>query len=144
MEAVTALAHRRTGGDRERDRHEPSHTCPAGPGVDAILMLAAYGELPAADLGRAVGHMVRGEQVELNRITGVLDEVTAAGAHADVWTALAQAVLLLLPGPGVKTRPRLGDLLKVAVRAPVLAGARDCRPGAGGAGGTQGLEPAHP
>ncbi|WP_133061557.1 DUF6493 family protein [Streptosporangium minutum] len=97
--------------------------------ADAIITLAAYGELPAADLGRAVGHMVRGEQVKLNRITGILDEVTEAGAHAEVWTALAQAVPLLLPGPGEKARAGLGELLKVAVRAAVRAGARGDIPG---------------
>ncbi|MFD1938621.1 hypothetical protein ACFSKW_44825 [Nonomuraea mangrovi] len=97
--------------------------------ADAIITLAAYGELPAADLGRAVGHMVRNEQVKLNRITGILDEVTAAGAHAEVWTALAQALPLLLPGPGEKARAGLGELLKVAVRTAVCAGARGDIPG---------------
>ncbi|GAA1744997.1 DUF6493 family protein [Nonomuraea bangladeshensis] len=97
--------------------------------AEAILTLAAHGELPAADLGRAVGHMVRGEQVKLFRITAVLDEVTAAGAHAHVWTALAEAVPLLLPAPGEKARPGLGDLLKVAVRAAALTGARGELPG---------------
>ncbi|MEU6727253.1 DUF6493 family protein [Nonomuraea wenchangensis] len=97
--------------------------------AEAILTLAAHGELPAADLGRAVGHLVRGEQVKLVRITAVLDEVTAAGAHAHVWTALAEAVPLLLPAPGEKARPGLGDLLKVAVRAAALTGARGELPG---------------
>ncbi|MEU4514239.1 DUF6493 family protein [Nonomuraea wenchangensis] len=97
--------------------------------AEAILTLAARGELPAADLGRAVGHLVRGEQVKLFRVTAVLDEVTAAGAHAQVWTALAEAVPLLLPAPGEKARSGLGDLLKVAVRAAVLAGARGELPG---------------
>ncbi|MFG6200086.1 DUF6493 family protein [Nonomuraea sp. JJY05] len=108
-----------------------NHPSPAQRGLaaDAMLTLVAYGELPAADLGRAVGHMVCGEQVKLNRITGVLDEVTAAGAHAHVWAALAQAVPLLLPGSGERARPGLGELLKVAVRAAVLAGARDDLPG---------------
>ncbi|NRQ35531.1 hypothetical protein HII36_27410, partial [Nonomuraea sp. NN258] len=96
---------------------------------EAVLTLAARGELPAADLGRAIGHLVRSEQVKLNRITGVLDDVTSAGAHAGVWAALAQAVPLLLPAPGEKARAGLGDLLKVAVRAAVLAGAREELPG---------------
>ncbi|MGW5155148.1 DUF7824 domain-containing protein [Nonomuraea wenchangensis] len=97
--------------------------------AEAILTLAAHDELPAADLGRAVGHMVRGEQVKLVRIIAVLDEVTAAGAHAHVWTALAEAVPLLLPAPGEKPKPGLGDLLKVAVRAATLTGARGELPG---------------
>ncbi|WP_090945293.1 DUF6493 family protein [Nonomuraea jiangxiensis] len=134
VEAVTALAH----NDGPAGIATAStiviamnHPTPAQRALaaDATLTLAAYGELPAADLGRAVGHMVRGEQVKLNRIIGVLDEVTAAGAHAAVWTALAQAVPLLLPAPGEKPRPGLGELLKVAVRAAELAGARDEIPG---------------
>ncbi|MFI7618296.1 DUF6493 family protein [Nonomuraea terrae] len=108
-----------------------SHPVPAqrARAADAILTLAAHGELPAADLGRALGHMVVGEQVKLNRITGILDEVSAAGAHAEVWTALAQAVPLLLPGPGEKAKAGLGKLLTVAVRAAVLTGAQDDLPG---------------
>ncbi|MDR8414761.1 DUF6493 family protein [Nonomuraea sp. 3-1Str] len=97
--------------------------------ADAITTLAAYGELPAADLGRAVGHLVRGEQVRLNRVTGVLDEVTSAGAHAGVWAALAAAIPLLLPGPGEKAKAGLGELLKVAVRAAEATGARSDMPG---------------
>ncbi|GIH26336.1 hypothetical protein Aph01nite_46460 [Acrocarpospora phusangensis] len=99
--------------------------------ADAIITLAAYADLPAADLGRAVGHLVRGDQVKLNRVTGVLDEVTSAGAHAEVWSALAEAIPLLLPGPGEKARAGLGELLKVAVRAAELAGASGEIPGLG-------------
>ncbi|WP_157248265.1 DUF6493 family protein [Nonomuraea typhae] len=97
--------------------------------ADAIITLAAHGELPAGDLGLAVARLVRGEQVKLNRVTGVLDEVTAAGAHAEVWAALARALPLLLPGPGEKVRAGLGELLKVAVRAAAQAGARAELPG---------------
>ncbi|MFI6498112.1 DUF6493 family protein [Nonomuraea typhae] len=97
--------------------------------ADAIITLAARGELPGADLGVAVARIVRGGQVKLNRITGVLDEVTAAGAHAEVWAALARALPLLLPGPGEKARAGLGELLKVAVRAAAQAGARGELPG---------------
>ncbi|MFI6908381.1 DUF6493 family protein [Nonomuraea sp. NPDC050394] len=95
----------------------------------AIITLAAHGQLPAAGLGLAVACMVRGEQVKLNRITGVLDEVTAAGAYAEVWAALTRALPLLLPGPGEKVRAGLGELLRVAVRAAAQAGARDELPG---------------
>ncbi|SDK77001.1 hypothetical protein SAMN05421874_11138 [Nonomuraea maritima] len=97
--------------------------------ADAILALAAHGELPAADLGRALGHMVRCEQVKLNLIIGVLGELTARGAHAEVWTALAQALPLLLPGPGEKARAGLGNLLAVATQAAELTRAQDDVPG---------------
>ncbi|NUW41993.1 DUF7825 domain-containing protein [Nonomuraea rhodomycinica] len=104
------------------------HSAQRAYAADAIITLAAHGELPAADLGRALGHMIRGEQVKLNRVTGVLDEVTSAGAHAEVWAALAEAIPLLLPGPGEKARAGLGELLKVAVRAAELSEARGDTP----------------
>ncbi|MEW9552284.1 DUF6493 family protein [Nonomuraea sp. NPDC050783] len=97
--------------------------------ADAVITLAARGELPAADLGRAVGRLVRGGQVKLNRVAGALDEVAAAGAHAETWAALARAIPLLLPRPGEKARAGLGELLKVAARAAARAGARGEVPG---------------
>ncbi|UBU08535.1 DUF7824 domain-containing protein [Nonomuraea gerenzanensis] len=134
VEVVAALAH--TGGPAGIATASTlvigmGHQLPAQRAfaADAIITLAAYGGLPAADLGRAVGHLVRGEQVKLNRVTGVLDEVTSAGAHAEVWAALAEAVPLLLPAPGEKARAGLGELLKVAVRAAELTGARGELPG---------------
>ncbi|MGN9840135.1 hypothetical protein ACTMTI_18625 [Nonomuraea sp. H19] len=136
VEVVAALAH--TGGPAGIATASTivigmGHRLPAQRALaaDAITTLAAYADLPAADLGRAVGHMVRGDQVKLNRVTGVLDEVTSAGAHAEAWAALAEAIPLLLPGPGEKARAGLGELLKVAVRAAELAGARGEMPGLG-------------
>ncbi|MEV0198278.1 DUF6493 family protein [Nonomuraea sp. NPDC050691] len=129
VEVVAALAH--TGGPAGIATAGAivigmGHRLPAQRALaaDAIITLAAYGDLPAADLGRAVGRMVRGEQVKLHRVTGVLDEVTSAGAHAEVWTALKEAIPLLLPGPGEKAKAGLGELLKVAVRAAESTGAR--------------------
>ena len=136
VEVVAALAH--TGGPVGIATASTivigmGHQLPAQRALaaDAIITLAAYADLPAADLGRAVGHMIRGDQVKLNRVTGVLDEVTSAGAHTEVWSALTEAIPLLLPGPGEKARAGLGELLKVAVRAAELAGARGEIPGLG-------------
>lgn len=97
--------------------------------ADALLTLAARDQLPAADLGRALARLVRTDQVKLNRITGVLNEVTSAGAHRQVWATLAEAVPLLRPEPGERVRTGLGDLLAVAVRAAGLADARGELPG---------------
>lgn len=97
--------------------------------ADAVITLTAHGQLPAADLGQAIGHLVRAEQVKLNRVTGILDEVMAAGAHAQVWAALAQALPMLLPGSDEKPRPGLGELLKVATEAATRTQARDDVPG---------------
>ncbi|GAA2888184.1 hypothetical protein GCM10010517_52120 [Streptosporangium fragile] len=63
-----------------------------------------------------------------------------AGAHAEVWPVLAEALPPLLPGTGEKPGAGLGDLLAVAVKAATLTGARADIPalaavaGRGGAG----------
>ncbi|MGA5757144.1 DUF6493 family protein [Nonomuraea bangladeshensis] len=92
--------------------------------AEAALTLAARGQLPAADLGRAVARLVDVEFVVLKRITAALDGLTAAGAHAEVWAVLAEALPALLPRPGERPRAGLGELLAVAARAATLAGAR--------------------
>jgi hypothetical protein len=92
--------------------------------AEAALTLAARGQFPAAEVGWAVVELVRHEFVTLKRITVALDDLAAAGAHAEVWRALAVALPLLLPGPGERPRAGLGELLGVAVRAAVLAGAK--------------------
>ncbi|MGA4990795.1 DUF6493 family protein [Nonomuraea bangladeshensis] len=92
--------------------------------AEAALTLAARGQLPAADLGRAVARLVDVEFVVLKRITAALDGLTAAGAHAEVWAVLAEALPALLPRPGERPRAGLGELLAVAARAAALTGAR--------------------
>ncbi|MEU4510592.1 DUF6493 family protein [Nonomuraea wenchangensis] len=92
--------------------------------AEAALTLAARGQLPAADLGRAVARLVEAEFVVLKRITAAFDDLTAAGAHAEVWAALAEALPALLPPPGERPRAGLGELLAVAARAAALTGAR--------------------
>ncbi|MGN9839999.1 DUF7825 domain-containing protein [Nonomuraea sp. H19] len=92
--------------------------------ADAALTLAARGQFPAADLGWAVAELIRHELVVLKRITAALGDLTAAGAHAEVWRTLAVALPLLLPGPGERPRAGLGELLGVTARAAVLAGAK--------------------
>ncbi|MET8990961.1 DUF6493 family protein [Nonomuraea wenchangensis] len=92
--------------------------------AEAALTLAARGQLPAADLGRAVAQLVDVEFVVLKRITAALDGLTAAGAHAEVWAVLAEALPALLPRPGERPRAGLGELLAVAARAAALTGAR--------------------
>ncbi|GAA0419307.1 hypothetical protein Acor_29010 [Acrocarpospora corrugata] len=98
--------------------------------ADALTILAARGQLPAADLGWAIAHLVRADTVPLKRITAALADLTTAGAHTEMWQALTTAVPLLLPtAPGEKTRSGLGEFLSVAVQAAVLAGARGEIPG---------------
>ncbi|MFI6315999.1 DUF6493 family protein [Nonomuraea sp. NPDC050556] len=92
--------------------------------VDALVTLAARGDAPAADLGWAVAELVGLGTVKLNRVTAVLDEATASGAHGLVWAALAEALPRLLPEGGEKPVAGLGELLAVAAAAAELSGAR--------------------
>lgn len=92
--------------------------------AEAALTLAARGQFPAAEFGWAVAELIRHEFVTLKRITAALGDLAAAGAHAEVWRALAVALPLLLPCPGERPRAGLGELLGVAARAAVLAGGK--------------------
>ncbi|NRQ36397.1 hypothetical protein HII36_31855 [Nonomuraea sp. NN258] len=92
--------------------------------ADAALTLAARGRFPAADLGWALAELIRHDLVVLKRIAVALGDLTAAGAHAEVWQALEVALPLLLPAPGDRPRAGLGELLGVAARAATLVGAK--------------------
>ncbi|MFC5185721.1 DUF7824 domain-containing protein [Actinomadura harenae] len=101
--------------------------------VEALLVLASRGLLPAADLGRAVATLVEMDVVKLNRITGVLGEAVHAGAHAEVWEIARAALPPLLTANTARTTanaPRgLTDLLQLAARCAERVGARADLPG---------------
>ncbi|MEU6724007.1 hypothetical protein ABZ917_09875 [Nonomuraea wenchangensis] len=97
--------------------------------IDALVTLAVRGQLPAAELGHVLALLIGAGMVRLQRVTGALAELTAMGAHAEVWAALAAALPPLLPAPGERSRPGLGDLLKVAADAAELAGGHGDVPG---------------
>lgn len=97
--------------------------------TDAVKILALRGELPAEDLGWALGRLVRADTVKLSRVTPALEELALSGAHAETWTILASALPAMLPAAGERPRPGLADLLAVAVQAATLAEARADVPG---------------
>ncbi|MGS2642068.1 DUF7825 domain-containing protein [Streptosporangium sp. LJ11] len=135
VDAVAALAH----GDGPVGRATAitiaaclAHPRPAqrAAAAEALITLAVREQLPASDLGWAVAMLVRAERITLKRITAALADLVAAGAHAEIWQALAVTVRLLLPTEaGERTRNGLGELLGVAARAAFLAGARGEIPG---------------
>ncbi|WP_336205268.1 DUF7825 domain-containing protein [Nonomuraea sp. LPB2021202275-12-8] len=92
--------------------------------TDALLTLAARGEVPAAALGEAVAELTAEEIVKLNRVISALDEATQAGAHAAVWAVIADLLPRLLPAQGERPRSGLADLLAAGARAARTAGAR--------------------
>ncbi|MED7924152.1 DUF6493 family protein [Nonomuraea sp. LP-02] len=84
---------------------------------DALLTLAARGEVPAAELAEVVTKLVKSEYVKLNRVVAVLDDATQAGAHEAVWEVVARLLPGLLPEEGERPRAGLADLLAAGARA---------------------------
>ncbi|MFE7559466.1 DUF6493 family protein [Kitasatospora sp. NPDC057500] len=66
--------------------------------VDALLVLAARGDLDGALLGRELGELVALGTVKANRLAQSLTAAADTGAHATVWSVLAAALPSLLTG----------------------------------------------
>ncbi|MEE6308783.1 hypothetical protein V1634_27545 [Plantactinospora veratri] len=88
--------------------------------VDALLALAAAGELDAASVGRQLGELASGGMVTLTRTVEPLRDLTLAGARLSTWRLLAAALPALLTAP--KPRPGLPDLLTLAAETAAATG----------------------
>ncbi|MFJ9641572.1 DUF7824 domain-containing protein [Streptomyces sp. NPDC004244] len=89
------------------------------PAVQALLVLAARGELHAGLLGRELAAMAVLGTVKPNRLADATRSAAGAGAYATVWAVLAEALPGLLPS--VRTA---GELLAVAADCAERCGAR--------------------
>ncbi|MEU4356092.1 DUF7824 domain-containing protein [Streptomyces virginiae] len=67
------------------------------PAVEALLVLAARGDLDAPLLGRELAAMTALGTVKPNRLADAARCAAAAGAHATLWTVLAEVLPVLLP-----------------------------------------------
>ncbi|MFG1946759.1 hypothetical protein [Nonomuraea sp. NPDC048826] len=92
--------------------------------ADALVTLAARGELPAAALAEAVAALAGVGVVKLGRVVPVLDDVARRGGCAEVWEVVACLLPRLLPAAGERPRSGLADLLAMGARAAGAAGAR--------------------
>ncbi|MFI9831318.1 DUF6493 family protein [Streptomyces sp. NPDC051913] len=99
--------------------------------VDALLVLAARGQLDAALLGSDLGQLARDGAVKPLRLADSLRTAAATGANATIWGMLRHTLPLLLGdlatgGPdGQAARSRgLGELLAVAAECAERSGAR--------------------
>jgi hypothetical protein len=113
--------------------------------VDALLVLAARGQLDAAVLGTDLGQMVRDGVVKPLRLTDSLRTAAATGANATIWGLLRHILPPLLGdlaagGPdGQAARSRgLGELLAVAAECAERSGARGELPHLAGAAARRG------
>ncbi|KAF0651711.1 MULTISPECIES: DUF6493 family protein [Streptomyces] len=88
--------------------------------VDALLVLAARGELDAGGLGVDLAELVAVGAVKVNRLADALRTTAASGAYATVWAVLAGALPGLLGGEV----PRgTGEILAVAADCAERCGA---------------------
>jgi hypothetical protein len=97
--------------------------------VDALLVLAARGQLDAGRLGADLGQLVRRGAVKPLRLAESIRTAAATGAYATVWAVLRDALPILLADlatEGASTTPArgLGDLLAVAAECAERSGAR--------------------
>ncbi|MGI5521567.1 DUF6493 family protein [Micromonospora sp. CA-259024] len=88
--------------------------------LDALLMLAASGELDAPGVGGQLGALAADSQVTLTRAATPLRDAVSAGARLSVWRLLAAALPPLLAAP---TPPRgTPDLLTLAAETASATG----------------------
>ncbi|MGW3845531.1 DUF7824 domain-containing protein [Streptomyces fagopyri] len=97
--------------------------------VDALLILAARGQLDADRLGADLGQLVRRGAVKPSRLAEAIRTAAATGAYATVWAVLRGALPILpadVAGAGTDGTPSrgLGDLLAVAAESAERSGAR--------------------
>jgi hypothetical protein len=70
--------------------------------VDALLVLAARGQLDTELLGQMLAGMLRGRGIEANRVTASLRTAAETGAYATVWSVLEVVLPRLLRDPVVR------------------------------------------
>ncbi|MCX5380443.1 hypothetical protein [Streptomyces sp. NBC_00091] len=88
------------------------------PAVEALLVLAARGELDAPLLGRELAAMVALGTVKPNRLADAARAAVAAGAYATLWAVLAEVLPALLP-----SARGAGEILAVAAECVERCGA---------------------
>ncbi|MFI5978261.1 DUF6493 family protein [Streptomyces sp. NPDC051452] len=99
--------------------------------VDALLVLAARGQLDAARLGADLGQLVRRGAVKPQRLADAARTAAATGANATIWGMLRHTLPVLLadlatarPEAGAVSARGLGDLLAVAADCAERSGVR--------------------
>ncbi len=97
--------------------------------VDALLILAGRGQLPATELGTAIGRLMRHKLTKVNRLVAALGGAVDAGGHAEVWAMIVTALPDALPEAGEPARTGMADLLALATRCAEATGARAEIPG---------------
>jgi hypothetical protein len=93
--------------------------------VDAMLVLAARGQLDAEGLGRDIAELTGLRRLKLKRVVAALQEAARTGAYATVWAVFSGALPGLLAG---EPAPAGGALLTLAADCAERSGARGAIP----------------
>jgi hypothetical protein len=93
--------------------------------VDAMLVLAARGQLDAEGLGRDIAELTGLRRLKPKRVVAALQEAARTGAYATVWAVLSGALPGLLAG---EPAPAGGALLTLAADCAERSGARGAIP----------------
>jgi hypothetical protein len=100
--------------------------------VDALLVLAARGQLDTARMGTDLGQLMRRGAVKPSRLVESARTAAATGANATIWGMLRHTLPVLLADlatGGATAPPRgLADLLAVAAECAERTGAREDMP----------------
>lgn len=94
--------------------------------VDAMLVLAARGQLDADQLGRDIAELTALRRLKPQRFVAALREAARTGAYATVWAVLSGALPLLLTGEAPHGLPAV---LTLAAECAERSGARGAIPG---------------
>ncbi|MDV9176276.1 DUF6493 family protein, partial [Streptomyces sp. W16] len=96
--------------------------------VDALLVLAARGQLDGARLGADLGQLVRSGAVKPSRLAESVRTGSATGANTSIWGILRHTLPALLADLDGDIKPAvargLGDLLAVAAECAERSGAQ--------------------
>ncbi len=84
-------------------------------GVSLFAEMAARGGLPALEIGRQLGLLIRCFGSKQQHVMAALDAAARAGAHPEVWQVLRALLSSLLPAAGERPRTGLADLVEFAV-----------------------------
>ncbi|MFI7536551.1 DUF6493 family protein [Streptosporangium sp. NPDC049376] len=87
--------------------------------VQALLRMAARGDLPGAAVGRQLAYLIRRAWFETRPVLAALTEAVHQGAHRQVWEILRTMTPMLLPGKG--ERPTVVHSELVALTADVAS-----------------------
>lgn len=93
--------------------------------VDAMLVLAARGQLDAEGLGLDIAELAGLRRLKPKRVVAALQEAGRTGAYATVWAVLSGALPVLLAG---ESAPAGGALLTLAADCAERSGARGAIP----------------